>query len=124
MYVRDRLANVTCITASVAAWLAVGLLFTTRSPVGDPGIQMTAALLLGVAVTLTVLPLTWLLAFAGQGRVAHRGDWLRATRRGLLAGMVVTLLVVLRELEVFSLAIAVFVVVMACLVELTLTLRN
>ena len=38
--------------------------------------------------------------------------------------MVVTLLVVLRELEVFSLAIAVFVVVMACLVELTLTLRN
>ena len=124
MYARDRLANLTIIVAAVATWAGVALVFTTRSPVGDPAIQLTGALLLGGAVGLTVLPVFWLLSFASRRRIAHRGDWLRAGRRALLTALIVALLVVLRELSAFSIAIAAFVVVMAVLVELTLTLRR
>jgi len=61
MYLRDRLANVTLIAAALAAWAAVALLFTTRSPFdaagqGDAPVQLAGALLLGLAVALTLWP--------------------------------------------------------------------
>lgn len=110
--------------AAIVAWVAVLWLFTTRSPVGDPATQMTGALLLGAAAGITLWPLFWLVQFARRRRIAHRGDWLSAGRRALLSALVVALLVVLRALDAFSAPIAGFVVAMACLVELSLTLRR
>ena len=124
VYARDRLANLTLIVAAVGAWAAVGWLFTTQSPVGDSSVQMAGAILLGAAVGATLWPVFWLVAFARRRRIAHRGDWLRAGRRALLCALVVALLVVLRALDAFSLPIAAFVIAMACLVELSLTLRR
>ena len=124
MYLRDRLANVTLIAAAVAAWAAVAVLVTTRSPVDDPGIQLAGALLIGLAVAVTLWPLFWLAVFARRRRIAHRGDWMRAARRGFLAGLVVVLLVALKEFKTFSLPLAVFVVAMALFVELSLTFRR
>jgi hypothetical protein len=124
VYARDRIANLTLMAAAVAAWAAVGWLFTNRSPVGDSGVQMVGAILLGAATAATLWPLFWLGGFARRRRIAHRGDWWRAGRRGVLVGLVVTLLVVLRALDAFSLPLAAFVVAMACLIELSLTLRR
>lgn len=124
VYARDRAANLSLIAAAVVAWVAVVWLFTQRSPVGDSSVQMAGAILLGAAVGLTLLPVFWVVVFTRRRRIAHRGDWLRAGRRALLSALVVALLVLLRALDAFSLAIAAFVVAMACLVELSLTLRR
>ena len=49
---------------------------------------------------------------------------LRAARRGLLAGFVVALFVLLRGQDELSLPLAVFILAMAALAEVTLTLRR
>ena len=129
MYLRDRLANVALIVAALASWALVALLFTTRSPFdasgeGDAPVQLLGALLLGLAVTLTLCSPFWLFAFARRRGIAYRGDWLRAARRAGLAGFVVVLLVVIRTFGAFSLPLAGFVVAMALFVEFSLTFRR
>ncbi len=124
MYARDRLLNVSLFLAATAAWSAVAWLLTSLSPRDDARIQAAGALLLGVAVALTLLPLFWLASFARRRRIAYRGDWSRAGRRALLAGGVVTLLVLLRVLGVFSLPLAAFVLAMALFVELIVSARR
>lgn len=124
MYARDRLLNVSFFLAAIGAWLAVAWLLTSLSPREDPRIQAAGALTMGVAVTLTLLPLFWLASFARRRRIAYRGDWSRAARRAFLSGGVVTALVLLRVLDAFSLPLAAFVVAMAILVELILNPRQ
>ncbi len=124
VYAKDRLANIALLASAVVAWLAVDWLFTTHSPVGDSGVEMAGAVLLGAAVGLTAAPVYWVAVFLARRGIAHRGDWMRAGRRAVLTGLVVTLLVVLRALNAFSLPLAVFVVVMAGLVELSLAARR
>lgn len=124
MYARDRLLNVSLFLAASAAWSAVAWLLTSLTPRDDARIQALGALLLGVAVALTLLPLFWLASFARRRRIAYRGDWSRAGRRALLVGGVVTLLVLLRVLGVFSLPLAAFVVAMALFVELIVSARR
>ena len=51
------------------------------------------ALLIGLAVGLTAVPLAWLVVFARHRRIAYKGDWLRAARRGAWIGLFVTVLV-------------------------------
>ncbi len=110
--------------AALGAWLAAAWLLTSLSPRDDLQLQATGAVLLGSAVALTLLPLFWLASFARRRRIAYRGDWSRAGRRALLAGGVVTVLVLLRILGAFSLPLAAFVVAMALFVELILTARR
>lgn len=124
VYARDRLLNVSLLLAAIGAWLAVAWLVTSLSPRDDPRIQAVGAVLLGLAVALTLLPLFWLTTFARRRRIAYRGDWARAGRRALLAGGVVTVLVLLRVLGAFSLPLAAFVVAMAVFVELIVTTRR
>ena len=124
MYARDRLLNVALLLAALGAWLAAAWLLTSLSPRDDLQLQATGAVLLGSAVALTLLPLFWLASFARRRRIAYRGDWSRAGRRALLAGGVVTVLVLLRILGAFSLPLAAFVVAMALFVELILTARR
>ncbi|MDQ3448811.1 MAG: hypothetical protein M3432_06500 [Chloroflexota bacterium] len=124
MYARDRLLNVALLLAALGAWLAAAWLLTSLSPRDDLQLQATGAVLLGLAVALTLLPLFWLASFARRRRIAYRGDWSRAGRRALLAGGVVTVLVLLRILGAFSLPLAAFVVAMALFVELILTARR
>ncbi|MDP8905273.1 MAG: hypothetical protein M3N29_08150 [Chloroflexota bacterium] len=120
----DRLANAGLLAASGAAWVSVALVFVTLDPRGNAAVLLTGALLLGAAVALTLTPLLWLAGFARSRRIAYRGDWWRATRRGLLAGLVVALFVLLRAQGVLSVPMALFIVALAVLVELTLRLRR
>jgi hypothetical protein len=121
----DRLASLTLFALAASAWLAVAATLLLLDPVGNTGVLLAGGLLLGAAVALTVAPLLWLGGFVRHGRgIAYRGDWWRAARRALLIGLVVTLLVVLRGERLLTPPLALFIVAMAVLIELTLWLRR
>jgi hypothetical protein len=121
---RDRLANLGTFGAAAVAWILVALLVTTRDPRADPAAGFVGAVLLGLAVGLTSAPLFWLAAFGRHRRIAYRGDWVRAARRGLWVGLVVGLFVALRLQAILSLPIAVFVCVLVVFAEITLSIER
>jgi hypothetical protein len=118
---RDRLANIGLLVAASAAWLAVAFVVVTEDPIADPVAGFRGAALMGLASGLTVAPLAWLVAYARHRRIAYRGDWTRALRRGGWAGLIVGLLVALRIQGVLSPPIVLFVVAIVAFAEVTLT---
>ncbi len=124
METRDRLANLGILGAAALAWAVVALLVLNRDPREDPVAGLLGAVAMGTAVGLSATPLFWLGIFARHGRIAYHGDWLRAGRRGLWAGLVVGLFVELRVLAVFSIPIAIFIVVLVLFAELTLSIER
>ncbi|HWH37343.1 MAG TPA: hypothetical protein VNT28_06155 [Candidatus Limnocylindrales bacterium] len=121
---RDRQVNAGLLVAAAVTWAALVYVLVTLSPVGNAAVLLAGALLMGMAVALTLVPLLWLAGFARNRSIAYRGDWWRAARRGLLAGFVVALFVLLRGQDELSLPLAVFILAMAALAEVTLTLRR
>lgn len=73
--------------------------------------------MVGAAVALLIAAFAYLAEFAARRRIEYRGSWGRALRRGLLAGLVVAALAGLRVGEALSVASALFVVIIAALVE-------
>ncbi len=124
MEARDRLVNLGLFGAAAVAWLLVGIVVTTRDPLVDPMAGFVGAGLAGAALGLTVMPLFWLAAFGRHRRVAYKGDWLRAIRRGGWVALVVALFVVLRIQGVFQVPIALFVVAMVLVAESTLSVER
>ena len=118
---RDRAGNYIVFIAAVVAWVLVSQFVTTTSPRQSATAGLAGAGLIGLATGLTVTPLFWLATFARHRRIALRGSWVRALRRGGWVGIVVALLVVLRVQEVLSLPIGLFVVAMVALAEVTLS---
>ncbi|MFL5680652.1 MAG: hypothetical protein ACJ77B_08630 [Chloroflexota bacterium] len=118
---RDRLANLALLAAAVLAWLLVWLVVTTRDPLADPGAGFLGAALIGIAVGLTSIPLFWLSVFARHRRIAYRGDWIKAIRRGAWVAVVVAVLVVLRLQNLFQPPIALFILAMVVVAEATLS---
>jgi len=121
METRDRLANLGLFAAAALAWVAVGLVVATRDPVLDPGAGLAGAIAIGLAVGLTTAPLLWLAVFARHGRIAYRGDWSRAVRRGGWVAGVVALFVALRLQGALQVPIALFVLAMVAIAEATLS---
>jgi len=121
---RDRLLNLVLLGAAVAAWVLAGVLGLRYSPKGDPSVQFLGAALIGIAAGLTATRLLWLAGFARHRRIAYRGDWFRATRRGLWVGLLAALYVVLRAQDAFSLPLLLFVVVLVLIVELSLSVER
>jgi len=93
---RDRLGNLAILTAAGVVWLLALLILFTRDPIDEPSARFIGAALIGLAVGLTAIPLAWLIVFARHRRIAYRGDWTRAVRRGAWAGLFVAVLVLLR----------------------------
>lgn len=118
---RDRLANIGLLLAALAAWAAVGFVVLTQDPIADPVAGFRGAALMGLAAGLTVAPLAWLVTYARHRRIAYRGDWLRALRRGGWVGLVVGLFIALRIQDALSLPIVLFVVAIVAFAEVTLT---
>jgi hypothetical protein len=124
MYARDRIANLGLLGAAFLTWVAVVIFVTTRSPVGDVAVAMIGAVLIGTAFALTTIPLFWLAAFQRRRRIAYRGDWLRATRRGVEVGILITFFVILRSQDAFSWPLAAFVTAMVVFVEISLSVER
>ena len=70
-----------------------------------------------LAVGLLVTPFAFLAEFVTRRRIAYRGAWFRAARRGVLCGMVVAALAALRIGGALNVPVAIFVVLLAVLVE-------
>lgn len=120
----DRVANLALFTSAATAWAALVFLFLSHYPTEGATALLAGALLLGAAVALTLAPLLWLASFVRANRIAFRGAWWRAARRAGLAGLVVALFVLMRGQGAFSVPLGLFIVAMAVLVELTLSLRG
>jgi len=118
---RDRITNLGVFGLAAIAWVLVGLVVTTRDPRADSAGGLLGAGLIGLAIGLTCIPLFWLVAFGRHGRIAYRGDWVRAARRGAWVAIVVAVFVVLRLQGAFSLPIALFVIVIVSVAEATLS---
>jgi hypothetical protein len=118
---RDRLGNLAVFATAAVVWVLVGIVVTTRDPRLDPGAGFLGAVLIGIAIGLTTMPLFWLVVFGRHRRIAYRGDWLRAVRRGGWVAVVVALFVALRLQGALQLPIALFVLTMVAVAEATLS---
>ncbi|MHB8399136.1 MAG: hypothetical protein ACYDCI_09430 [Candidatus Limnocylindrales bacterium] len=117
MEARDRLGNLGLFAAAAILWILVGVVVTTRDPRLDPATGFIGAVLIGAAIGLTTIPLFWLAVFGRHRRIAYRGDWSRALRRGGWVAIVVALFVALRLQGALQLPIALFVLTMVTLAE-------
>lgn len=120
METQRRLA-ITLLALAGAAWLAVLVIGITVDPLADPNAGFLGAVALGIATGITAAPLFWLFSFARHRRIAYRGDWLRAGRRGAWVGILVALFVVMRINGVLQPQIALFLIALALVAEVTLT---
>ena len=121
METRDRRINLLLFAAATAAWIGVGFIVLTIDPVLNPTAGYGGAVAMGVAMGLSTMPLFWLVPFARQRRIAFRGSWVRAIRRGAWTGLIVTILVVLRVGALLELPVALFIGAMVVVAEITLS---
>src|SRR4029079_7215750 len=124
MEARDRLTNLGFFAAAGVVWILVALVVPTRDPKVDPAAGFIGALLIGLALGLTVVPLFWLAVFARHRRIAYRGDWTPAGRRGARVAVVAAIFVILRLQGVFQPPIALFIVALVILAEATLSVER
>jgi hypothetical protein len=124
MEARDRLANLAVFGAAAVAWALVGLVVTTQNPLADRIAGYVGGLLIGLAVGVTAIPLFWLVVFGRHRRIAYRGDWLRASRRGSWVALVVALVVILRVQGIFQWPFVLFVVALVIVAETTLSVER
>ena len=121
MQQRDRRFAIAILGIAALAWAAVAVVLLNLDPTADSGAGFLGGGALGVAVAATFAPLLWLLAFAWQKRIAYRGDWTRAIRRGAWLGLLVAVFVVMRINGVFQPQIGLFFAALALVAEVTLS---
>jgi hypothetical protein len=124
MEARDRLMNLGWFAAAGIVWILVALVLTTRDPRIDPTAGFIGAILIGLAAGLTLIPLFWLAVFARHRRIAYRGDWTRAIRRGGWVAIVTAVFVILRLQGAFVPALALFILALVVLAEAVLSVER
>lgn len=118
------MANLGFFAAAAVVWVLVGLIVTTRDPRLDPAAGLVGAALIGLALGLTTVPIFWLVVFGRHRRIAYRGDWVRAIRRGGWVAVVAATFVGLRLLGVFQPPIALLILTMVLVAEATLSVER
>ena len=120
---RDRTWLIALLVVAGLAWLALLAAMSTVYPV-DTQVRLAVAAGIGVAAGLTTAPLAWLAAFGRRGRASRPGDWVRAIRRGALAGGLAALLATLQLTGTTSLPVVAFAVLLVVSLELVLSYRR
>ena len=91
---------------------------TAQQPCPDAARNRTIVVALASgSVALLVSPFAFLAEVVARRRIVYRGAWLRAARRGVLAGLVVAILAGLRLGGALSVPVVIFVVILAGVVE-------
>lgn len=124
MEARDRLTNLAFFAAAGVVWILVAFVVTTRDPRLDSAAGFVGAVLIGLAIGLTVVPLFWLAVFARHRRIAYRGDWTRAVRRGGWVAVVTAVFVILRLQSAFVPALALFILALVIIAEAVLSVER
>jgi hypothetical protein len=124
MEARDRLTNLAFFAAAGIVWILVAFVVTTRDPRIDAAAGFVGAVLIGLAIGLTAIPLLWLAIFARHRRIAYRGDWTRAVRRGGWVAIVTAVFVILRLQGAFVPALALFILALVVLAEAVLSVER
>src|SRR3954447_14329072 len=124
MEARDRLTNLAFFAAAGILWILVALIVTTRDPRVDPAAGSIGALLIGLALGLTTVPLFWLAIFGRHRRIAYRGDWTRAVRRGGWVAIVAAVFVILRLQQSFAPPLALFILGLVVLAGAVLSIQR
>lgn len=102
-------------------WVAVVIVLFSVDPLSAPGAGFLGGGAIGIAVAMSCAPLLWLMAFTRQRRIAYRGDWTRAIRRGAWIGLLVAIIVVMRVSGIFQPQIGLFFAALALVAEVTLS---
>lgn len=109
------------VLAAVVMLVAAGSLCPGTIPGAscpDAGRNRAIVIFLGASTAaLAVTPFAFLTEFVLRRRIAYRGAWQRAGRRGLLAGVALASLAGLRLGGALSVSVALFVLILAGLVE-------
>ncbi len=121
MDARHRKISLALFGLALAGWVAVAVIALNVDPLASPNAGFLGAVALGCAIGLTAAPLLWLVGFARQRRIAYRGDWVRAIRRGAWVGVLVAVFVVMRLNGIFQPQIGLFLVALALVAEFTLS---
>jgi hypothetical protein len=121
MEARDRGLSLALFGAAALAWVAVGAIALLVDPLSSASAGFLGAAALGAALGVNVMPIFWLASFARHRRIAYRGDWLRAIRRGAWVGVLVAVFVVMRLNGIFQPQIGLFLIALALVAEVTLT---
>ena len=77
-----------------------------------------------VSTALLITPFAFLGEVMARRRIVYRGAWTRAARRGVLTGLVLAAIAGLRLGGVLSVPIAIFVIILAAVVEWFLVRRD
>ncbi|MCA1569658.1 MAG: hypothetical protein LC798_04915 [Chloroflexi bacterium] len=80
--------------------------------------------LASAGTALLVAPFAFLGEVMARRRIVYRGAWSRAARRGILTGLVIAALAGLRLGGVLSVPIAIFVIILAGVIEWFLARRD
>lgn len=115
---RERTITLVLVAAAIAAWFVVAFVLAFVSPEGNAGGQLFGAFAFGAATGLTLWPLLWSASRTRPGSLTSSG------RRSFLSGAVVSMLVILRAIDVVSTVVIVFVVAGAIVIELAFSLRR
>lgn len=118
---RDRRLSLLVFGLAAVAWVAVGAVVLLVDPLSSTNAGLAGAGVMGLAAGLSAAPLFWLVSFARHKRIAYRGDWLRALRRGAWVGGLVAVIVIMRLNGILQLPIALFLIALAIVAEVTLT---
>jgi hypothetical protein len=121
MQPRDRRIVLGLLGLAAVAWTIVVTILMSVDPFSTPGAGFLGGGAIGMAVAATFAPVLWLLAFTRQRRIAYRGDWTRAIRRGVWIGLLVAVFVVMRINGVFQPQIGLFFAALALVAEVTLS---
>lgn len=91
---------------------------SASNPCSDAGLHRIVVIALAaLTLTLLVTPFAFLAEYLARRRIAYRGAWARAARRGLLCGAIVAALAGLRIGSALTVPVAIFLVLLAVLVE-------
>jgi hypothetical protein len=118
---RNRRIALSLLGIALVGWVVVAVIAVGVNPLTNAGMGLVGALALGFAAAATASPVFWLVGFARQRRIAYRGDWPRAIRRGGWVGVLVAIFVVMRLSDIFQVPIALFLLALALVAEVTLT---